>query len=489
MQQTQSRVERLKDDILNGPIIKTLLVLGWPVIVSNALQMLYNLVDTYWLGKIGKVAIAAPTVGFPVVFLLISLGFGFSIAGVSLVSQHTGAGSSENANKAAGQVLAFMFFSSVILSAIGFSIAPGLLKTLMGVPEDVFPKALIYIRIIFTGLPLMFIYFAFRSLIRGIGDMVTPMLVTGLSVVVNIFLDPLLIFGLGPIPKMGVAGAALATVLSRGTASIVAIYLLFSGKLEIKLRLRHLILKLRWIKQVLKIGLPSAIGQAGTAVGSIFLMSLISRLGVVPVSAYGIGQRIIRLLNVAIWGLASPLTTMIGQNIGAKNQTRASSIAKRAFALSFSVLMSLALIIFLLRRPLFHVFIDDPEVIDTGARFLSIFLWSIPFFGLFRLTSSVFRGSGHTRPPMTLSLIRLLPLRVGVSYLLAFGIVGINLGTDGIWLGLFTSNFIVGIMAFVWFLTGSWKERTIKETVSQEPPPEEVKEAIESETTGGTPVE
>src|SRR6056297_3324865 len=163
MKDNSTRIERLKDDILNGPIIKTLLVLGWPVMISNALQMLYNLVDTFWLGKIGKVAVAAPTVGFPVVFILISLGFGFSIAGVSLVSQHTGAGSSKNADKAAGQVISFMFVSSILLSALGYVIAPELLKTLMGVPEDVFPKALVYIRIIFSGLPLMFIFFAFRS--------------------------------------------------------------------------------------------------------------------------------------------------------------------------------------------------------------------------------------------------------------------------------------------------------------------------------------
>ncbi len=462
MQETSTRIERLKDDILNGPIIKTLLVLGWPVIISNVLQMLYNLVDTYWLGKIGKEAVAAPTVGFPVVFLLISLGFGFAIAGVSLVSQHTGAGSSKNANRAAGQVISFMFISSLVLSAVGYGIAPGLLKTLMGVPEEVFPKALVYIRIIFGGLPLMFLFFAFRSLIRGIGDMVTPMLVTGASVLANMFLDPLLIFGAGFVPELGVAGAALATVSSRGVAAIVAVYLLFSGRLEIRISFNHLILKMRWVKQILRIGLPSAIGQAGTAVGSVFLMGLISRLGVVAVSAYGIGQRIIRMLNVAVWGLASPLTTMIGQNIGAENETRAASVAKRAYALSFTTLFTLGLFVFLLRGPLFRIFIDDPAVVKTGGRFLSIFLWSIPFFGIFRLTSSVFRGSGHTRPPMIMSLIRLLPLRVGVSYLLAFGIVGVNLGTDGIWLGLFTSNFVVGIMAFTWFLTGRWQEKTIK---------------------------
>lgn len=458
----RSRVEKLKEDILSGPIIKTILVLGWPVMVSNGLQMLYNLVDTYWLGKLGKVAVAAPTVGFPVVFLLISLGTGFSIAGVSLVSQHTGAGSDSSANEAAGQVISFMFLGAILMSVLGYFLAPFLLQTLMGVPEDVYPKSLAYIRIIFWGMPTMFIFFAFRSLTRGVGDMVTPMIITGGSMVANVILDPILIFGLGNLPEMGVAGAALATVLSRAVASIAAIYLLFSGRIDIRVTWRSLRLKLRWVSQILKIGIPSAIGQTGTAIGFVLLMGLVSRVGVVAVSAYGIGQRIISLLNISIWGLASPLTTMIGQNIGAENKNRAIRTAHRAFALSFVTLFSLATVVYLFRKPLFRVFIDDPAVVEVGARFLTIFVWSIPFFGIFSLVSAVFRGSGHTKPPMALSLVRLLVLRVGVSYLLAFGLVGINMGADGLWLGLFVSNTLSGIMAFIWFMRGTWLERTIK---------------------------
>jgi Na+-driven multidrug efflux pump len=250
-----------------------------------------------------------------------------------------------------------------------------------------------------------------------------------------------------------------------------------------------LILRLKWVKQILRIGLPSAIGQAGTAVGFVLLMGLVSRLGVVAVSAYGIGQRIIGLLNIAIWGLASPLTTMIGQNIGAENKDRASLTAKRAYSLSFTVLSGLAIVVFLLKRPLFRIFIDDMAVIDVGARFITMFIWSIPFFGVFVLTSSVFRGSGHTRPPMVMSLIRLLLLRVGVSYLLAFGIIGINMGADGIWLGLFASNFLSGIIAFGWFLTGSWKSRTIENAGQEEVASEEVKESTETASLSGSSVD
>ncbi len=183
-------------------------------------------------------AVAAPTVGFPVVFLMMSLGIGFSIAGVSLVSQHTGAGSHEEANSAAGQVVSFMGVSSLVLAVLGFFIAPGLLRTFMDVPPEVFPKALNYIRIILGGLPLMFIFFSFRSLIRGVGDTVTPMLVTGASVVMNLILDPFLILGWAGFPALGVTGAAIATIASRGTAALIALYLLFSNKLKINLELK-----------------------------------------------------------------------------------------------------------------------------------------------------------------------------------------------------------------------------------------------------------
>ncbi|MFW6013319.1 MAG: MATE family efflux transporter, partial [Candidatus Bipolaricaulota bacterium] len=180
------RVEQLKQDILDGPIIKTLFILGWPVMLSNAFQIFYNLVDTYWLGKIGKEAVAAPTMGFPIVFLLISVGFGFSIAGVSLVSQHTGAGHSKDADKAAGQVISFMFTVSIFIAAIGYLTSKPLLGQVMQAPPSVLPLATTYIKIIFAGLPFMFVFFAFRALTRGIGDMVTPMIVTGASVLLNV---------------------------------------------------------------------------------------------------------------------------------------------------------------------------------------------------------------------------------------------------------------------------------------------------------------
>lgn len=466
---SKSRAERLKNEILAGPILKTLFMLGWPVMLSNGFQILYNLADTYWLGKIGKTAVAAPTVGFPIVFLLISVGFGFSIAGVSLVSQHTGAGSEQQADRAAGQVIGFMLVSSLFILIIGFFISPSLLGRLMSVPKQVYPKALIYIQIIFAGLPFMFIFFAFRSLIRGIGDMITPMIVTGLSVVVNLVLDPILIFGWMGLPELGVAGAAVATVLSRGLASIVAIYLLLSGKLGIHLHLRYFLLKLRWIKQIIKIGGPSSIGQAGTALGAIILMGLISRLGVVTVSAYGVGQRIIMMLNVCVWGVASPLTTMIGQNIGAEQFGRSELIAKKALITLFGILISLGTLLFFLRKPIFKIFISEPAVVKAGTTFLAIFVWSIPFFGFFALVSAVFRGSGHTRPPMILSLVRLLAFRVGLSYFLAFGAwIGVNLGARGIWWGLSLSNFLAGLLSLAWFTIGDWEKPTIEQEQGEE---------------------
>jgi len=458
------RAEKFKKDILEGPIVKTLFKLGWPVMAANAFQIFYNLADTYWLGKMGKEAVAAPTVAFPIIFLLISIGIGFSIAGVSLVSQHTGAGSEGKSNMAAGQVISFMLASSILIASLGFFASYPLLKNLMGISAAVLPKALPFVRIIFAGLPFMFVYFAFRSLVRGVGDMITPMLLTGGSVILNVILDPLLIFGWGGLPELGVPGAAVATVISRVVAAFVALYLLFSGRLGIELKLSHFRLKFRWIKQVVSIGLPSSIGMSVTAVGAIFLMGLISRISVTAVSAYGIGQRVIRIMIMIALGLTAPLTTMVGQNIGAEQVKRAEEIVKKSMVVLFVALSGIGLLILLARTSIFRVFIDEAAVVDKGIRFLAIYVLSIPFFGIFAAVRAIFRGSGHTRPPMVLSIIRIFLIRVGLSYVLAFGLpfLKLDLGADGIWFGLTISNILAALMAIGLLYWGNWKEQTIE---------------------------
>ncbi|MEF8835437.1 MAG: MATE family efflux transporter [Candidatus Thermoplasmatota archaeon] len=466
-------VEERREKILNGNIIKILLSLAWPVVIGSMMQTAYNLADTFWLGRVSQQALAAPSAAFPLVMVLMALGMGLATAGISLVSQHTGSGGDKRANEAAGQVFGLLFIISVIGGVIGFFSAGWVLSNVMTTPTEVFPLARNYIQIIFLGAPIMFSFISFRFILRGTGDMKTPMYLRGVGVVLNMILDPLLILGIGPFPPLGVSGAAIATVSTRGVASVVAIYLLFGGKLDIKLSLKDLKLKLRWVKKIFDIGLPSSAARVGSSIGFLGLVVLINRLSGpagIPLSAYSVGRRVIQMVNLGIWGFASASMTMVGQNIGAKQKKRAEEIVKKTLMVSGILMTIITVFIFLIRGSFVGIFLDKGSienyqaVLDEASRFVAIFVASIPFFGFFRIFDSTYRGTGHTKPAMALSLTRILGLRIGLSYILAFPVYGfgLDLGVLGIWLGMSLSNIIIAFVSYLYFRTGKWKERTIE---------------------------
>lgn len=474
----QKNVDERREQILNGPIIKTILVLAIPVMISSALHTAYNIVDTFWLGKLGSAEVGAPTAAWPIIFTFLAIGMGLSTAGVSLVSQHTGAGGKEEANKAAGQVFGFVMIIGITTGVVGFIIAP-LVLTLVGTPADVFPLATSYLRIVLLSMPFIYAYISFRFLLRGIGDMITPMLIRAILVIVNLILDPILIFGVDAlgIPALGVTGAAIATASSRTLAAIVGIYLLFNGKVNINLSLKDLKLKFSWIKKIVQIGLPATLARSGSALGFVFLFALVAVFGEKSVAAYGIGRRVVHIITIAIWGFAGASMTMVGQNIGAEQKERAEDIVKKSIIVALVIMFSISGMMVLFRESIIQAFINDPEVIDIGAKYLLIFSLSIPFFGVYRIFDSTFRGTGHTVPAMGLSLFRIWMLRLFLSALLALPFInlwlfkinfGFDLGITGVWIGMALSNFIIAFLSFSYFLTGNWKKKTIEDREEEE---------------------
>ncbi|MFW5946335.1 MAG: MATE family efflux transporter [Candidatus Natronoplasma sp.] len=461
--------EERREKILKGKIIPTLLSLAWPVVVGSMLQTAYNLADTFWLGRVSARAVAAPTTAFPLVMVLNALGTGLATAGISLVFQHTGSGGDERANEAAGQVFGLLFVISAAGAVIGLLASGPVMKVIAD--PDVYPLALIYVRIIFAGAPLMFTFIAFRFILRGTGDMKTPMYIRGIGVVLNVILDPLLILGIGPFPEMGVAGAAIATVSTRGVASVIGVYMLFTGKVDIKLTLQDIKLRLRWVKKIFDIGLPASVARVGSSLGFVGLIAMISSFGTVAISSYGVGQRVIQMINLGIWGFAGSATTMVGQNVGAQQKSRAEEIVHKTLMVSGVIMVTIAIVIYLIREPMVAFFLDESEieqfsaVVSEASRFISIFVISIPFFGWFRIFDSTYRGTGHTRAAMSFSLTRILILRLGFSYFIAFPVfgIGLNLGIVGVWIGMAMSNITITGLSYLYFRTGRWKERTIEE--------------------------
>lgn len=449
--------ERMRDRILNGDIVPTALRLGWPVMASNAFQTVYNLTDAFWLGKVGEEALAAPGASWPIMFLLMSLSVGFGVAGISLVSQYTGAGELEKANKAAGQLLSFFLVGSSVMAIVGFLFAGDLLR-LIGTPVDVWPIATSYLKIVFLGIPFMFSHFGFRSLLGGYGDTRTPMILTISSAVFDTMLDPFFVFGLFGLPRMEADGAALTTVITRGIAALIGLYLLFSGKVGIKLKLSHLKPEFSWIRKIVSVGLPASIGQSGTALGFVALMFLVNMEGKIVLGAFTVGFRITNLVTVVLWGAATAISTMVGQNLGADQKERAERIVKRTILVFFLITLAESAVVYLLRSPIYRFFIDDQAVLDAGSKFITFFVPSVPFFAVFRLSTSAFEGSGHTKPSMVISLIRLWGLRILLSYILYFVF---GMGAVGIWVGMALGNFGAAVLSVAWVSRGGWKEKII----------------------------
>ena len=449
----------LSNPLIEGPISRSLLRLAWPVMLSNLFQTLYNFVDRFWLARYGRVGIAALSLSWPLIFLVLSIGGGITVAGTALVAQYTGARRTEEANLAAGQVLSFTAILALILAAIGFAAARPLLL-LMGAESELVVAGTSYLQIIYAGIPLMFGTFVITALLNGVGDTVTPMILMGISVALNLVLDPFLIFGWGPFPEWGVAGAAVATVASRGVLTIVGFVLLFSGRLGIHVRRDHLRLRSDLIRRIVSIGGLASIGQSGTAIGFTVMNAALARIGTVVLSAFGIGNAFISIALMPVMGLGQATATMVGQNLGAEKIRRAWKSAWSGMAISSAVLVAAAVGVAIFREDLMRLFISDPEVIAAGRDMLLLVAFAFPFMGILQVVMAVYQGSGHTFYSMFFGLFRLWALRVPLVFILAFGV---GMGANGIWWAMLGSNFGAAVVSLILFFTGNWTHRIIKE--------------------------
>jgi len=443
-----------REAILNDSIPKTLFKLSWPIMVGNTMQVLYNLADTFWVGRLGADSVAAISVGFPLVFLLISIGGGMTIAGTTLVAQYTGSDNKEMADHVAGQIFTLVIFLSIIFGTTGFIFDRTILGWI-GAPENIMTDAVAYLDIIFAGVAFMFIFFVFTALLRGVGDTKTPMKMMVFSTLFNIILDPFLILGWGFFPQLGVRGAAIATVLSRALAGIYGVYLLFEGKKGIKLKARNLVPDFEVQKLIIKLGTPSAAEQSIIALGMTFLMGIVSEFGTLAVAAYGIGNRILSVVMMPMRGLSMATTTMVGQTMGADDADRAEKIAWTAVGLTFALMTALILITQIFPAQIISVFNDNPEVISIGVAFLKIVGLSFGFLGVRIVIGGSFRGAGNTVAAMVLAVVALWGFRVPLARILSGYF---QLGTNGIWWGMFMSNLLSAIIGGIWFKKGKWKE-------------------------------
>ncbi len=440
-------------DLLNGPVAKNLFYLSLPVIVINLLHTAYNLADTFWLGQYGGDALAAITFAFPLVFFLISLGMGLAVAGSVLVAQFEGSGNTKKRNYAASQTIGFSALVSVILGLFGYFFV-GDIVGLLGATGNVAASASGYLEIISIGIFSMFGFLVFQSLMRGFGDTVTPMILMLGTVILNIIIDPIFIFGWWIVPELGVEGAAIATIFSRALALVIGVWILFTGRKGLEISISEMKPDFPFFKKMTGIGLPASVEGVGRSVSVNAVTAVVGWSFADPIVAgFGIGVRVFSMIFLPAAALGRGVESMTGQNLGAGRFERAGETARDGAKYSFLILTSLGIITFIFARPIASIFTTEAQIAQTGAEFLRYVAFSFGFIGVLRSYNGSFRGAGKTVTAAVISIATLGVIRLPIAY---FG--SINVGTKGVWIAFFISNVLGALIAYAWYQKGTWKQ-------------------------------
>lgn len=440
-------------NLTQGNELKQITLFSLPMLLGNIFQQLYNVVDSIVVGKnIGDHALAAVGISFPVWFIFISLVIGFTMACNILIAQFVGAKKYEEIDRVIQTSILILFWAGLIVTVIGIFFAPYILK-MMNTPSDVFEEALIYLRLIFSGMIFLFIYNAFNAMLRGFGDSMTPLYALIISTIINIGLDCLFVIAF----KWGIAGAAIATVIAQFVSCLWLI--LYSRKKYEAFRLDFF--KLRFDKLIcvksVKMGFPSGIQQALVGGGFMALLSIVNTFGTQTAAAYSAAGKLDGFIVMPALNIGVALSSFTGQNIGAGKLDRVKRGLHASLLLGLGITVTATTAIVIFGKSVMHLFVNNPEVIALGARYL-IIVAPAYFFNTITFTlNGVVRGAGETVFPMISTLMAMWVFRVPAAALLSR-----YLGADGIWLAVSIGSGAGCLLTFIYYSSGKWKKKTAK---------------------------
>lgn len=446
--------------LLEGPIGTALLRLALPITLGNVLQTGYQMTDAFWVGRIGEAAVAAVAVSFPITFLVIALGSGLAIAGATLSAQYMGAGRQDMVDHVAGQTMLMVVIASLFFGTAGYLLAPVLLRA-MGVAPIVFTGALGFMRVSFVGIIFVFSYAMFQALMRGIGQTRLPVIIVLGTVLLNFALDPLFIFGYGPITAHGVMGAALATLSTQALASIMGLVIFLRGRHGIHMKWRDLRPDPIYIKRAFRLGLPGSIELSTRGLGLVVMSFFAASFGTLTTAAYGVGSNVLQIVTIPAMGISMAVATLVGQNMGARNVERASRAANLGAAAGFVVLTFVGGLTWLFAKYIVAFFVPhDPNVIAEGARFIRIMCLAWGGIGIQLSIVSTFRASGNMVSAMMIAILSQWCIQFPVAYVLS---KHTGLHAAGLWWSFTITNVLGTLGALGWFWRGAWKRSRLTE--------------------------
>lgn len=447
-------VKGTEQDYTALSIDKAIFMLSIPMILEMIMESLFAVVDVYWVSRLNDND-AVATIGLTesVLTLVYSLAIGLSMGATAMVARRVGEKDFAAAKVAAAQAIYIGLGISLLVSVVGIFFSENILR-LMGASESLIANNSGYTRWMLTGNITIMMLFLINAVFRGAGDASLAMRSLWLANILNIALGPVFIFGVGPIPAMGVEGAAIATTIGRGSGVIYQVYHLFRGKGMIKFDRLNIPLRLDIVARLIKV---STGGMLQFIIGSaswIFLVRIMSDFGSATVAGYTIAIRLIVFAILPAWGMANAAATLVGQNLGAGHPDRAEKSVWRSAFLNMIFLGSIGIVFLIFAKQFIGFFTSDPEVLRNGVQCLQIVCLGYAFYAYGMVIGQSFNGAGDTKTPTIINFVGFWLFQIPLAYSLA---LVLDIGSPGVYAAISIAESCIAIAAILIFRRGKWK--------------------------------
>ncbi|MCE2829741.1 MAG: MATE family efflux transporter [Sphingomonadales bacterium] len=445
-------------DLTIGPVGKTLFLFALPSLGVNILQSVNHSVNSVWIGQfLGETALAASANAGMIIFLMFSSLFGFSMATTILIGQNVGRGQIESVRRIMGTATGLFLAAGIAVALLGWLFAPALLR-LMATPEAAYPLALAYLRVMFLSMPTSFVMILISSSLRGVGDSVTPFRNTLVNVGLDIVLNPVFILGLGPIPALGIAGSALATVIAGLISLSLLIRQVYAKDLVIRLRgeeLGWLRPDAAWVKPIAKMGLPMGLSMIIMSGSALVMIGLVNREGVDTTAAFGVMNQLWSYVQMPAVAVGGAVSAMVAQNIGANKWDRVGRIAWAGAGIN--VLMTAVLIaaITIFATPILRLFIPAGSAAIPIAIHINLVIgWSFLLMGISVVVTFAVRANGAVIAPLLILIFATIIVRFSIG----FGFHD-RYGADAIWWAFNLAAISSFLLSIGYYFHGGWRKR------------------------------
>jgi putative MATE family efflux protein len=446
-----------RQDFTAISIDRAIVLLAVPMVLEMAMESLFGIVDIFFVAHLGADATATVGITEGMLYIVMSIAVGLSMGTTAVVARRTGEHDKEGAARSAVQSIILGLTCALVIFCVCFPLAPRLLA-LMGASPGILQTGTTYSRIMMSGSGIILMLFLINAIFRGAGDAAVAMRVLWVANLINIVLDPCLIMGLGPFPKLGVTGAAVSTSIGRSVGILYQIYLLRRGTGRMEIARRHVQLVLSVMKNIIRIAANGVLQFLIATASWIALVRLIQTFGSQATAGYTVAIRIIIFSILPSWGLSSAAATLVGQNLGAKRPDRAEHAVWRAAFFDMIFLGGVSLVYLLFAPQLVSLFSRDPVVIAYAATCLRIISICYVLYAYGMVIVQAFNGAGDTRTPTLINLFCFWIVQLPLAYTLA---KGLHLGPKGVFLAILTTETLLALIAINVFRLGRWKQKVV----------------------------